>query len=170
MKNLILVLMFIIVSIAVKAQESNKSVVELKKWVVKDSKDLINKSKFNYTENKKTRTFYLQIEGKNLLLKEFETNKVIEKYALMRPGPGGPRKTCEDQKKAQELIFNTQFAPLWNAEANKTCKTIRYCYTYYCDGKPSMFVMYMFKPTKKECLYTDQMTKYEIKKYAFLDN
>lgn len=162
--------MLLIVSIVAKAQEINKSAVELKKWVIKNPKEMITKSKFNYTENNKTRTFYLQIEGKNLLLKELKTNKVIEKYALMRPSPNGSILTCEEQKKAQELIFNTQIAPGFIAHANKTCTTLRYCHTYYCNDEPSMFVMYMFKPTKQKCLYTELMAKYEIKKYVFLDN
>lgn len=167
MKKLIMVLMLLIASIGAKAQKTDESLVELKKWEIKDSKELITKSKFTFTENKKVQTFYLELDSKNLLLKNFDSKKVIEKYALMRPPVSGGSLTCAEQQKIQYEHFVRNILPGLKATANRTCKPVPYCIQYYCNGRPTLAVMYLIKPTSIRCKWLEIQSQTEIRRYNF---
>lgn len=168
MKKLIMVSMLLIASIGAKAQKTDESLVELKKWEIKDPKELIAKSKFSYTDDKKVMTlYYLELDSKNLLLKDFNSKKVIEKYALMRPPVSGGSLTCAEQYRIQYEHFVRNILPGLKATANRTCNAFRYCVQYYCNGRPWMSVMYLIKPTNTKCLYDQAMLRAEIRRYNF---
>lgn len=147
------------------SQNSNKNIVVLKTWKIDNSKELSKQTRFKFDENGKTKSFYLETNKKEILLKEALSNTVIEKYKLRIPS--NPTKTCADQEKEQWEYFNKNIYPYLLKLANKNCKRANFCLQIFCNGSPTVAYLMFVKPNSKKCKWSEAISLSEISKYDF---
>jgi hypothetical protein len=164
MKIILITLLIVTSFFEVNAQEINKDFIELNSFKYSGNKTLAT---YSYKDKKIITKFELIQKNKNLVvLKNLTTNKIVEEYKQVPPH-SAPTFTCEEQIKQQEDTFRLNTLPIMIREANRQCRTVRFCYTYYCDGVPNLFVLYMAKPTNWRCQIRKLDFAEEKLKYAF---
>jgi hypothetical protein len=166
MKKLLMALLMVASISEINAQAKTSELVELAKFKNTGKSIITN---FSYNDEAKTTKFALVQKGKNLVvLKNLTTNKIVEQYKQIPPPKNLRTLTCEEQRKQQEDTFRINILPKYISEANKTCRSFQYCHTYYCDGDPSLFVLYLINPTNRRCLKVKEMNvKLEKLRYSF---
>ena len=132
MKKILIALAIMTSFFDVNAQKINKDFIELGSFKYSENKTI---ARYSYKDQKATTEFALVQKNKNLIvLKNLSTNKIVEEYKQVPPHGGGTPFNCEEQRKQQQDSFRLNTLPIMIREANRQCRTVRFCYTYYCDG------------------------------------
>jgi hypothetical protein len=164
MKTIITALfLLILISINTKAQTKSDVLTILKSVKIGKSNQLI---KFVYNDSSKKEYVVSKTNKTTLVIKENKTKKVVETFLQKIPPVGGDEVyDCAEQEKEQYEVFKNTVLPQLLRIANRQCRMIRYCLIYYCDGQPTLAVMYLIKPSRR--CYTIKQMETEINKYQF---